>query len=89
MGQISFPSFLSEKEAATYFSVSLSTIRRWRRAKTGPAFFKVHGVLRYRREALEAFIAKNTKDSIARPAMGEVKAGGDVEARACPPVKIQ
>ena len=57
----SFSSFFSEKEAAAYLSVSLSTIRRWRRTNAGPAFFRFGGVLRYGREALEAFIAKNTK----------------------------
>jgi excisionase family DNA binding protein len=57
----SSPSFFSEKEAAAYLSVSLSTIRRWRRRKNGPAFFRFGGVLRYDREALGAFIAKNTK----------------------------
>jgi excisionase family DNA binding protein len=55
------PSFLSEKEAAAYLSISLSTIRRWRRKKIGPATFRFGGVLRYGREALDVFIAKNTK----------------------------
>ena len=55
------PSFCSEKEAAEYLNVSLSTMRRWRRTKTGPALFRFGGVLRYRREALDAFIAKNTR----------------------------
>ena len=40
---------LSEKEAASYLSVSLSTLRRWRRAKNGPAYFRFGGVLRYGR----------------------------------------
>jgi excisionase family DNA binding protein len=56
----SSPSFFSDKEAAAYLSVSLSTIRRWRRTSAGPAFFRFGGVLRYGREALEAFVAKNT-----------------------------
>jgi excisionase family DNA binding protein len=57
----SSPSFFSEKEAAAYLTVSLSTIRRWRRTKTGPAVFRFGGVLRYEREALDLFIAKYTK----------------------------
>jgi len=61
MGQNGFPSFFSEKEAAAVIGVSLSTIRRWRRSRTGPAFFRFGGVLRYAREALEEFIAENTK----------------------------
>ncbi len=55
------PQHLSEKEAAAYIGVSLSTIRRWRRSKTGPAFFQFGGVLRYSRETLANFIAQHTE----------------------------
>lgn len=51
---------LSEKEAASYLSVSLSTLRRWRRAKNGPAYFRFGGVLRYGRSGLDQFFAKYT-----------------------------
>ena len=61
MGQTNSPQFLSEKAAAVYLAVSLSTIRRWRRTGTGPAFFRFGDVLRYRRDAIDEFIAKNTK----------------------------
>ena len=64
MGQNSSPALLSEKEAAAYISVSLSTIRRWRRHTAGPAFFRFGGVLRYRREALENFIRQNTNGTV-------------------------
>jgi hypothetical protein len=37
----------------------LSTIRRWRRANSGPSYFRFGGVLRYRREGLDAFLAKH------------------------------
>jgi hypothetical protein len=57
----SSPLFFSEKEAAAYLSVSLSTIRRWRRTKIGPALFRFGGVLRYGREGLDVFIANNTR----------------------------
>ena len=46
MGQDSSPAFFSEKEAAVYLSVSLSTMRRWRRISNGPEFFRFGGVLR-------------------------------------------
>ena len=52
--------FLSEKAAATLLSVSLSTIRRWRRQKVGPVYFRFGGILRYKRDLLEEFINKNT-----------------------------
>jgi len=61
MEQITFPSYLCEKEAAAYLRVSLSTIRRWRRSLTGPAFFRYGDVLRYSRIGLDEFVAKNTK----------------------------
>jgi hypothetical protein len=60
MGPSIPPSFLSEKDAATHLCISLSTIRRWRRAKIGPEFLRFGGVLRYGRQSLEAFVAKNT-----------------------------
>jgi excisionase family DNA binding protein len=61
MPHIDSSAYLSEKEAAAYLGISLSTIRRWRRRKIGPAFFQFGGVLRYSREAVEQFITKNTK----------------------------
>ena len=64
MEQIGFPSFLSEKEAAAYLRVSLSTLRRWRRSVTGPAFFRFGDVLRYARAALDEFIEKNTHTAL-------------------------
>jgi excisionase family DNA binding protein len=61
MAPTSSSAFLSEKEAAAYLSVSLSTIRRWRRYKAGPEYFRVGGVLRSSRSALDDFIARNTR----------------------------
>jgi excisionase family DNA binding protein len=52
--------YLSEKEVATYLNVSLSTIRRWRRNASGPAFFRFGGVLRYSQAAVDEFIANRT-----------------------------
>jgi hypothetical protein len=60
MGPANPPNFFSEKEAAAQLDISLSTIRRWRRSKIGPAFFRFGGVLRYGRQALEEFVANNT-----------------------------
>ena len=52
--------FLSEKEAAAFLSISLSTLRRRRRDGTGPAHLRFGGVLRYSHQALEQFIASKT-----------------------------
>jgi excisionase family DNA binding protein len=54
------PSFLTETQAAEYLQVSLSTLRRWRRARTSPTFFRLGGVIRFSREALQTFIQNHT-----------------------------
>ena len=51
----------TEKEAAAYLSVSLSTMRRWRKKGTGPENFHFGGVLRYSRSTLDEFIKQHTK----------------------------
>lgn len=58
--------FLSEKEASAYLGVSLSTIRRWRRANAGPSYFRFGDVLRYAQDGLDTFIAANTHSSELR-----------------------
>ncbi len=63
MSPVVFPVHLSEKEAALYLGVSLSTIRRWRCSSGGPSFYRFGRVLRYCQEALDAFIARNTQNS--------------------------
>jgi excisionase family DNA binding protein len=60
MPSVVSPAYLSEKEAAAYLAVSMSTLRRWRRAHTGPVHFRFGGVLRYGRSDLDRFIAKFT-----------------------------
>ncbi|HLK67582.1 MAG TPA: helix-turn-helix domain-containing protein [Bryobacteraceae bacterium] len=60
MSQVGSPTLLSQKSAAALLGVSLSTIRRWRRAHIGPAYFRFGDVLRYSQEVLDSFIAQNT-----------------------------
>ncbi len=60
MSPMGSSTLLSEKAAAAYLDVSLSTIRRWRRARSGPAFFRFGDVLRYSQQGLDAFIGQNT-----------------------------
>jgi len=60
MSQVSFPVQLSERDAAVYLCISLSTIRRWRRSNTGPAYYRFGDVLRYRQEGFDQFISNNT-----------------------------
>jgi excisionase family DNA binding protein len=64
MGQsFEFPTWFSEKEAAAYLSVSLSSIRRWRRKHTGPDVCRFGGLVRYTKDALDAFITQNTQSA--------------------------
>jgi hypothetical protein len=59
MSQVVSSPYVSEKEAAAFLSVSLPTIRRWRRPKVGPTFFRFGGVLRYSLDHLQSFISQN------------------------------
>jgi excisionase family DNA binding protein len=63
MPPVPFSPYLSEKEASAYLTVSLSTLRRWRRANSGPAYFRFGGVLRYGRSVLDQFIAQHTRNA--------------------------
>ena len=52
--------WLSEKEAAAYLDVSISTIRRWRRIGNGPVSFRIGGIIRYQQADLDTFIQEHT-----------------------------
>ncbi|MBW2329394.1 MAG: helix-turn-helix domain-containing protein [Deltaproteobacteria bacterium] len=52
---------LSIKEVAEYFKVSTRTIRDWlKRDESFPRPFKKFGTLRFRREEIDKYWAKNT-----------------------------
>ena len=61
MGQQEFPITYSESDAAQYLSISVSTIRRRRRAGTGPEFYRIGKVLSYRLAALDRYVELNTR----------------------------
>ena len=48
--------WLTEKEAAEMLRISLATLRRWRRRREGPPWFRIGRVPRYQREDVERFI---------------------------------
>ncbi len=50
------PLLISEREAAVRLGISLSTIRRWRRRKTGPPHIRIGGILRYRIADVDNFV---------------------------------
>ena len=53
------PYAVNEREAARLLSVSAAALRRWRREKRGPQFFRVERLIRYRTADLEAYLAEN------------------------------
>jgi hypothetical protein len=51
--------YLTEAQTAQMVSVSISTLRRWRKARIGP-FFQLGNIIRYCRHALDDFIERNS-----------------------------
>ncbi len=47
---------LNEFEVARMLGVSVSTMRRWRLRKVGPAYLKIGALVKYRPEAIQLFI---------------------------------
>ena len=47
---------LTEREAAAYFGVSLSGLRKWRARHCGPQYARLFRLIRYRRSDLDAFV---------------------------------
>ena len=49
-------SLLDEYGVAKFYGVSVATIRRWRWLHTGPTFYKIGALCRYRMTDLEAYL---------------------------------
>jgi len=58
--------FITEDQAAVFLQVSLSTLRRWRKQKTGPQHFRLGNIIRYSKAELLAFISRNSSEADAR-----------------------
>lgn len=52
--------FLTTKQAAEYLGVTPSTMYGWRHSGGGPVYVKMGRSVRYKREELDNFAAKNT-----------------------------
>lgn len=57
---------LTTVEAANYLRIEKRTLENWRVSGRGPAFVRLGGAVRYRRGALERFIAQNERLSTAK-----------------------
>lgn len=51
---------LDEKQAAAYLSISVGTLRRWRRIGEGPAFARLGKSIRYRLLDLDLYLHQST-----------------------------
>ncbi|MFN7542943.1 MAG: helix-turn-helix transcriptional regulator [Acidobacteriota bacterium] len=47
---------IDERAVAKALTVSLATVRRWRYEGGGPPFLKIGALVRYRREAIDAWL---------------------------------
>lgn len=52
---------LTTEEVAVWLQVAPKTLRNWRSAGIGPTALKLHGVVRYDRYAVEAWIGETSK----------------------------
>ena len=50
---------VSQEELAVTLGVTKTTLREWRRLKTGPAFVRVGKLVFYRRQDVEEWLASN------------------------------
>ena len=55
---------VDEAEAAEYLAVSVLTMRRWRWARTGPAFLKLGSAVRYDTRDLDAFLRAGRREPV-------------------------
>lgn len=62
MNASDLPPLLTPEQLAELFGVPIGTVRAWRLKNTGPQGFRVGRHVRYRREAVLAYIAAQEAD---------------------------
>jgi hypothetical protein len=67
------PELMTPAQAAAWLQVAVRTLEDWRAANVGPPFSKVRQTIRYRRTALEAWIA--AQEQAVRRASGSALEG--------------
>ena len=65
-GTSSGAELLTTEQAASAYSLSQSTLRKWRCIGEGPRFTRIGRAVRYRRSELDAFVEGRTFDSTAQ-----------------------
>ena len=53
---------LSEEEAAELLCLSPATLKKWRRIRRGPRYYRLGSAVRYKREDLEAFVSESAEN---------------------------
>lgn len=51
---------LTQNDVAALLKVSKQTLFRWRQLEQGPPFIQVEGSIRYRRDAVDTWLAERT-----------------------------
>jgi hypothetical protein len=59
----SFPTLLTETQAARFLTMSVKTLQAWRSRGQPPNFCKIGRSVRYEKRALEAFIEEHQRRS--------------------------
>ena len=52
---------LSEDQAAELLYLSPATLKKWRRTRCGPRYYRLGSAVRYKREDLEAFVSESAE----------------------------
>lgn len=58
---------LTERQAADYLNLSVSTLQAWRAGGAGPRFVKLGKSVRYRPEELERYMAEAERPALHEP----------------------
>ena len=53
---------LAEGQAAALLRLSPSTLKKWRRTRRGPRYYRLGSAVRYKREDLEAFVSESAEN---------------------------
>lgn len=59
----SFPTLLTESQAAQFLTMSIKTLQAWRGRGQGPHFVKIGRSVRYQKEKLMLFIGEQQRRS--------------------------
>jgi hypothetical protein len=55
-------SLLTEHQAAVLLMLSPATLKKWRRTRRGPRYYRLGSAVRYKREDLEAFVSESAEN---------------------------